>query len=159
MIDLLLILFELYPSTVAPSSGSGVSALPSSGLPRPPSATPPVTPSYALPAPHFNIFSLIRNMLLAPAPEPAEQPHVPVQPHTFIESIHTPRIYKTYLQELSDICRDYFWVFCHPQNTIWNLKETDVARVEAPRAPGGMTGGVEYEAMEYMVCQLSYSRP
>jgi len=110
-----------------------------------------MSPTYALPAPHSSVFSLIRNMLLAPAPAPAEQLHVPVQPHNFIESIHTPRIYKAYLQELSDICRDYFWVFCHPQNTIWNLKETDIARVEAPRPPGGMTGGVEYEAMGYMV--------
>lgn len=62
-----------------------------------------------------------------------------------------PRIYKTYLQELSDICRDYFWVFCHPNNTIWNLDDTDEAKVEKPRAPGGMTGGVEFEAMTYMV--------
>lgn len=84
------------------------------------------------------------------APAPAEQDHTPVQPHAFIESIRIPRIYKTYLQELSDICRDYFWVFCHPQNTIWSLRDTDVARVEAPRAPGGMTGGVEYEAVSYM---------
>lgn len=90
-------------------------------------------------------------MLLAPAPPPAEQEHIPVQPHTFIESIRIPRIYKTYLQELSDVCRDYFWVFCHPQNTIWSLRDTDIARVEAPRAPGGMTGGVEYEAVNYMV--------
>lgn len=96
-------------------------------------------------------------MLLVPAPAPAEQEHVPVQPHTFIESIHISRIYKTYLQELSDICRDYFWVFCHPQNAIWSLKETDIARVEAPRAPGGMTGGVEYEAVGYMVRFTSVS--
>lgn len=49
------------------------------------------------------------------------------------------------------VCRDYFWVFCHPNNTIWVLKETDEVRVEKPRAPGGMTGGVEFEAMSYFV--------
>lgn len=47
--------------------------------------------------------------------------------------------------------RDYFWVFCHPTNTIWDLAQTDEERVEKPRAPGGMTGGVEFEAMTYMV--------
>ena len=67
------------------------------------------------------------------------------------EGLHIPRIYKTYLQELSDVCRDYFWVFCHPNNMIWELDQTDEAKVEKPRAPGGMTGGVEFEAMSYMV--------
>lgn len=38
-------------------------------------------------------------------------------PHAFIESLHGPH-YKPYLQELSDVCCDYFWVFCHPNNTI-----------------------------------------
>jgi hypothetical protein len=89
---------------------------------------------------------------LTPAPRAAEAPEVPLKPHEFIDALHRPRIYKTYLQELSDICRDYFWIFCHPNNTIWILSETDEARVEKPRAPGGMTGGVEFEAMSYLVC-------
>jgi hypothetical protein len=80
-----------------------------------------------------------------------------VNPHEFIESLHVPRIYKTYLQELSDVCRDYFWVFCHPGNTVWNLPDVDEGRVERPRAPGGMTGGVEFEAMGYLVCVLLLS--
>ena len=49
------------------------------------------------------------------------------------------------------MCRDYFWVFCHPQNSIWHLELTDQAKVERPKAPGGMTGGVEFEAMGYLV--------
>jgi hypothetical protein len=32
------------------------------------------------------------------------------------------------------------------------MEAVDVAKVEAPRAPGGMTGGVEFEAMNYLVC-------
>lgn len=28
----------------------------------------------------------------------------------------------------------------------------DTEKVEMPRAPGGMTGGVEHEAVQYMVC-------
>ena len=108
----------------------------------------------ALPHPHKNVFSLIRSLLLTPAPRPAEAPEVPVTPHEFIDSLHKPRVFKAYLQELSDVCRDYFWVFCHPNNTIWNLAECDENKVERPRAPGGMTGGVEAEAMRYMVSGL-----
>lgn len=104
-----------------------------------------------LPHPHKSVFTLIRSLLFTPAPRGAEAPDISVNPHEFIDSLHKPRRYKTYLQELSDICRDYFWVFCHPNNTIWNLAECDQGKVERPRAPGGMTGGVEAEAMRYMV--------
>jgi hypothetical protein len=109
-----------------------------------------------LPGPHKTLFSFIRALLLTPAPPKTEAPGVPVSPHEFIESLHVPRIYKTYLQELSDVCRDYFWIFCHPNNTIWILSETNEASAEKPRAPGGMTGGVESEAMQYFVCLNFY---
>ena len=112
-----------------------------------------------LPHPHKSVFTLLRSLLLTPAPRPAEAPEVPVTPHEFIDSLHKPRVYKTYLQELSDVCRDYFWVFCHPNNTIWNLAECDENKVERPRAPGGMTGGVEAEAMRYMVSKPTISLP
>lgn len=109
-----------------------------------------------LPHPHKNVFTLVRSLLLTPAPRAAEAPEVPLTPHGFIDSLHKPRIYKTYLQELSDVCRDYFWVFCHPNNTIWNLAECDEGKVERPRAPGGMTGGVEAEAMRYMTLHFKF---
>ncbi|KAJ7066869.1 armadillo-type protein [Mycena belliarum] len=152
ILDLLLILFELYPSSSLPALGSrshprreawetASTALPASSL-------------ITLPAPHKTFYSLIRALLLTPAPPPSESPAAPISPHAFIESLHRPRIYKTYLQELSDVCRDYFWVFCHPNNTIWILSETDESRVEKPRAPGGMTGGVEFEAMGYFTTHL-----
>lgn len=35
------------------------------------------------------------------------------------------------------------------------LSETNEGSVERPRAPGGMTGGVEFEAMQYFV-RLSF---
>ncbi|KAF8134963.1 armadillo-type protein [Boletus edulis] len=140
--ELLLILFEVYPASSLPSSGGRLrrEAWESSA-----SSSNVVT----LPVPHKNFFSLIRALLLTPAPPPTESPACPVSPHAFIESLHHPRIYKSYLQELSDLCRDYFWVFCHPNNTIWNLSEVDEGKVEKPKAPGGMTGGVEFEAMGY----------
>jgi len=47
-------------------------------------------------------------------------------------------------------------VFCHPNNTIWNLRECDETKAERPRAPGGMTGGVEAEAMRYMTTHFKF---
>ncbi len=40
---------------------------------------------------------------------------------------------------------------CHGSNSLWALDEIDQALVEKPVAPGGATGGVEYEAMNYVV--------
>ena len=40
---------------------------------------------------------------------------------------------------------------CHGSNTLWNLAEVDERLVEKPVAPGGATGGVEFEAMGYVV--------
>ncbi|KAF9509681.1 hypothetical protein BS47DRAFT_1411651 [Hydnum rufescens UP504] len=167
IVDLLQILFELYPSPTSPGHpnpntnhsshrgtwkdfGTDQAHKPAIG-----SVTTSIPqPTFPLPDTHSSIFSLIRSLLLTTAPPPAEQPGVPIQPHSFIQQLHVPRIYKTYLQELSDVCRDYFWIFCHPQNSIWSLADTDEAKVEKPRAPGGMTGGVEYEAVGYMISHL-----
>lgn len=146
IIDLLQILFDLYPPSSLPSGScrrqreawESDASFPNSKL-------------IVLPSPHKSLFSLVRALLLTPAPPPSECPRTPVSPHEFIESLHRPRIYKSYVQELSDICRDYFWVFCHKGNTIWILSEADETKIEKPRAPGGMTGGVEFEAMGYLV--------
>ncbi|KIJ51427.1 hypothetical protein M422DRAFT_26843 [Sphaerobolus stellatus SS14] len=156
IVDLLLILFELYPSNPHSSIPQNIrqrreafelsASQPAGSIAKP----------SGLPAPHKTLFSFIRSLLLTPAPPPSEAPSTPVSPHEFIASLHQPRIYKTYLRELSDICRDYFWVFCHPQNTLWNLDVTDEAKVERPRAPGGMTGGVEFEAMGYLTTHFQF---
>lgn len=144
IVELFLILFELYPChaaatpPIAPNSSTAT-------------LTNPMQAPFPLPAPHTSTFSLLRALMLTPKPLPSEVLSAPISPHAFIQSLHQPRIYKTYLQELNDVCRDYFWVFCHPNNTIWRLEEVDEAKVEAPKAPGGMTGGVEFEAMGYMV--------
>ncbi|KAF8183389.1 armadillo-type protein [Pholiota molesta] len=158
IIELLLVLFDLYPASALPATGHKVSSS-TSMLSRPREAwqsqTSLVTSNLiTLPAPHKTFFSLFRALLLTPAPPRAEEPAAPISPHAFIESLHQPRIYKNYLQELSDVCRDYFWVFCHPDNTIWILSKTNENNVEKPRAPGGMTGGVEFEAMAYFTTQL-----
>jgi hypothetical protein len=149
IVELLLGLFDLYPSSALPSisSRSRREAW---------DAEEGSTHVVALPKGHKSLFSFMRTLLLTEAPAPAERTSNPISPHTFIEELHTPRIYKPYLQELSDLCRDYFWVFCHPNNTIWAISEVDEAKVEKPRAPGGMTGGVEFEAMGYMTMHLRF---
>ncbi|KAI0635582.1 armadillo-type protein [Trametes polyzona] len=162
IVELLLSLFDLYPLGSLPSSGSPTAGLTthsrSRSVPWELSSTSLATSSslITLPRPHQTLFSLLKALLLTRAPPPSEAPGTPIEPHAFIEELHRPRIYKTYLQEMSDICRDYFWVFCHPSNTIWDLSETDEAKVEKPRAPGGMTGGVEFEAMCYMTMHLKF---
>lgn len=88
--------------------------------------------------------------------------------HEFVTQAHRPRVFKAWVGELSDICRDYFWyaslvmcsglgtnysnrVMCHASNTLWALEQVDESLVEKPVAPGGATGGVEFEAMNYVV--------
>lgn len=77
--------------------------------------------------------------------------------HDFITTAHRPRIFKAWVQEMSDICRDYFWIMCHGSNTLWLVNEVDEKLVERPVAPGGATGGVEFEAMGYVVSVFTYS--
>ncbi|RXW23275.1 hypothetical protein EST38_g2577 [Candolleomyces aberdarensis] len=160
IVDLLMILFELYPPSSLPSTSKQGSLL--SGRTKQhreaweSQTSLAISNVITLPAPHHSFFSFIRSLLLTPAPRAVEAPEVPVSPHEFIESLHVPRVYKAYLQEMSDVCRDYFWVFCHPNNTIWILSETDETRVEKPKAPSGMTGGVEFEAMCYFTTHLRF---
>ncbi|GAA5999718.1 uncharacterized protein JCM10292_003716 [Rhodotorula paludigena] len=72
----------------------------------------------------------------------------------FIQAAHRPRVFKTWVKELSDTVRDYFWVFCHADNLFWSLQQIDPEAIEAPKVPSGMTGGVEYEAMAYCTAHL-----
>jgi hypothetical protein len=156
IVELLLLLFDLYPPSSLPTTGAkAVNGSLLSGRPRPREAwerqSSIVTSNLVTPpAPHKNFFS---HWCSAPysCTTSIRAAGNAVSPYAFIESLHLSRIYKTYLQELSDICRDYFWVFCHPNNTIWVLSETNENSVEKPRAPGGMKGGVEFEAMSYFV--------
>ena len=154
IVDLLQILFDIYPATPQASAGHNARLRREAFEHSVATAPSAPVPGDTLPSPHKSLYSLVRALLLTPAPPPTEAPSTPISPHAFIASLHTPRIYKSYLQELSDVCRDYFWVFCHPQNTIWDIHQTDEAKVERPRAPGGMTGGVEYGAVGYLVCKL-----
>ncbi|KZP00382.1 hypothetical protein CALVIDRAFT_475841 [Calocera viscosa TUFC12733] len=150
MVELYLILFDLYPTR--PPGRREANSTPGTPTRRGANSI------YPLPPPHDSVFSLLRSLLLTKPPPRAEAQLFapPLEEHEFIATLHTPRIYKAYLAELSDVCRDYFWVFCHPGNAIWQLEEVDESTVERPRAPGGMTGGVEFEAMNYLTTHLRF---
>lgn len=72
----------------------------------------------------------------------------------FISATHTPRPFKGWVTEMLNVNRDYFWVFCHSSNRFWALQDVNIDEAQAPKVPGGMTGGVEFEAMTYLTSQI-----
>jgi len=50
-----------------------------------------------------SLLPTIRTLLAPDIPDPA------AEQHAFITQIHRPRVFKSWVGELSDICRDYFW--------------------------------------------------
>jgi hypothetical protein len=72
----------------------------------------------------------------------------------FITASHTPRPFKMWVTEMLNISRDYFWIFCHASNRFWDLTGVNVDEAQGPKVPGGMTGGVEFEAMSYLTCHF-----
>ncbi|KAK4054982.1 hypothetical protein OIO90_003323 [Microbotryomycetes sp. JL221] len=70
----------------------------------------------------------------------------------FIKQAHKTRRFAIWVKEISDVVRDYFWIFCHSQNLFWSFDQINVDAVAGPKVPSGMTGGVEYEAMAYANC-------
>lgn len=85
--------------------------------------------------------SFVRSLLLGPLDEKEEARH------DFIRASHGKRPYKLWIDEIVGVLSDYFWVFCHSGNTYWRLQNIEQGKVEEPKVPGGMTGGVEFEAM------------
>ncbi|OWZ74443.1 hypothetical protein AYX14_00090 [Cryptococcus neoformans] len=91
-----------------------------------------------------DVTAFMRSLLVPNLPDPTKDQH------EFVTQAHRPRVFKAWVGELSDICRDYFWIMCHASNTLWALEQVDESLVEKPVAPGGATGGVEFEAMNYV---------
>lgn len=127
IVELWLFYFELFPETQSPNPRDGAVRFES---PR---------------SPVVDAALFVRSLLLP------EQESKTKDYHEFITTAHRPRIFKAWVQEMSDICRDYFWIMCHGSNTLWLVNEVDEKLVERPVAPGGATGGVEFEAMGYVV--------
>lgn len=151
MVELWLFLFELYPSP-SPSASSASSTPPthhrqSSSVVR--FDTPSPTPAPLAVRATEQVYKLLSPALPNPA---AEQ-------HAFITTAHRTRVFRALMGELSDICRDYFWIMCHGSNHLWRLADVDLHTVEKPVAPGGATGGVEFEAMHYVVSPPRFCSP
>ncbi|WVR07273.1 hypothetical protein IAU60_004314 [Kwoniella sp. DSM 27419] len=141
ILELWLFLFDLFPPSLSSPSQSGSADRPTS-VRFDSKASAGVTSSLA--AGQVDIVKHIRGLLVPDLPDPTKDQHA------FVTQAHRPRVFKAWVGELSDICRDYFWIMCHASNHLWNLDEVDESSVERPVAPGGATGGVEFEAMNYV---------
>lgn len=89
---------------------------------------------------------LVRSLLIGP---PNEKEETTIH---FVQQAHKLRPFKLWMDEIAGILSDYFWIFCHSSNTFWRLEGVNEEQVEQPKVPGGMTGGVEYEAMGMSPC-------
>jgi hypothetical protein len=88
----------------------------------------------------------------------ADPPTPDAKPHTFLLASYTPRPYKKWHTEINSICRDTFWIFLHPTNSIPISPPHDLpfplsAKVTAS-VPSGFKGGVEWCATEYLTAHL-----
>ncbi|MBW0537887.1 hypothetical protein O181_077602 [Austropuccinia psidii MF-1] len=90
----------------------------------------------------------VRKLLMGPPDQKKEQLV------EFVAVTHRSRPFKTFVGEFVGVLMDYFWVFCHSENQFWDLKLIDEEKLEAPKVPSGMTGGVEYEAMSYCTAMM-----
>ena len=72
----------------------------------------------------------------------------------FLQRAHTERPLRRYVAELATVQEEFFWIFCHEDNQVWDWDTLDARAAAAPRVPGGMTGGVEWEAMQYATAHL-----
>ncbi|OCF42760.1 hypothetical protein I317_03362 [Kwoniella heveanensis CBS 569] len=148
IVELWLFLFDLFPpmslsqnSTQTPSASASGSRPTSVRFDEKAAATLRANSGSSGPV---DIVKEIRGLLVPDLPDPTKEHH------EFVTKAHRPRVFKAWVGELSDICRDYFWIMCHASNALWNLDEVDDSLVERPVAPGGATGGVEFEAMNYV---------
>ena len=101
----------------------------------------------SVPYPYHSASQMVRQLILNPPNEAIENQH------DFIKIAKRPRIYKAFLSEIYEIQRDFFWCFGHKNNGIWHYPSVDIRSVEKLRfrVPGGMTAGVKYEAIGYLV--------
>lgn len=72
----------------------------------------------------------------------------------FLQHVHEHRPLRCYVEELRRVCNDFFWIFCHEHNQIWDWDKIDQRAAFAPRVPSGMTGSVEWEAIIYLTAHL-----
>ena len=72
----------------------------------------------------------------------------------FLQRPHVHRPLRRYMRELQTVCNEFFWIFCHENNAVWDWSALDLRSATAPRVPSGMTGSVEHDAIEYITMHL-----
>lgn len=65
-----------------------------------------------------------------------------------------PRVLRAFVGELMQVCTEFFWIFCHHSNAVWDADGDACASARAPRAPDGITASVEFDAMSYITAHL-----
>lgn len=65
-----------------------------------------------------------------------------------------PRVLRAFVGELMQVCSEFFWIFCHHSNTVWDADGDACASARAPRVPNGITASVEFDAMSYITAHL-----
>lgn len=73
----------------------------------------------------------------------------------FLQCAHSHRALRKYVDEYQRVCNEFFWIFCHEQNAVWDWQTLDLHTVHAPRVPSGVTGSVEWEAIMYLTAHLA----
>ncbi|TIA98696.1 hypothetical protein E3P89_02456 [Wallemia ichthyophaga] len=120
-----------------------------------------------VPTPFTSAGDMVRQLIHNPINQALESQH------EFIKIAKRPRVYKLFLSEMYEVQRDFFWFvffnlstytnsnddrcFGHKNNGIWYYPSVDMRQVERLRfrVPGGMTAGVEYEAIGYLTSIFS----
>ncbi|WWC61630.1 uncharacterized protein I303_104214 [Kwoniella dejecticola CBS 10117] len=147
IIELWIFLFDLFPPTIPTASVATPKRQSSIQVGNQPNSVrfdEKTASQVQMKSAGMDIVSEVKGLLIPDLPDPTKDHH------EFVTKAHRPRVFKAWVGELSDICRDYFWIMCHASNTLWDLSEVDENLVEKPVAPGGATGGVEFEAMNYV---------
>ena len=93
------------------------------------------------PLPAGSVLQVIRRIMTGPADEKVDAT-LP-----FMRQFVVEKPLKLWMNELVGVLSDYFWIFCHSGNKIWRFEDINEEELAQPKVPGGMTGGVEYEAM------------
>ena len=61
---------------------------------------------------------------------------------------------RTYISLLQQVCKEFFWIFCHKENRVLDWYKLDIKSVTAPQVPNGITGSVEWDATMYLTSHL-----
>lgn len=143
IVDMVIGLFDIYPGTTAcplpPNNYAWGQPLVFNGLYVQQLEEPP----YARASNTHTSHDLVKMLIQGP-PDEKEMSQV-----NWLASTHRARPFRRWIQELTGVISDFFWIFCHSSNTIPAYDGT--SGPPGPQVPGGMSDGVEAIAMRCCV--------